>query len=165
MASSNVRTIRSSSALDTREFSNFAKACRAAAKDVWVDLRAGLREAGEVLAKEIRTEADKFPRDAKRPRKTDRIAQSTKVHVSGTGTTSVVVGGPRAPEAAPIEHGGRPGKFRHLVFGNTENWVYQTAHPFIEPAIERAIPVAEQRAVDALDKAVQTAATRYAGGS
>lgn len=132
--------------VDTRDFAKFAKALRKAAPAMAVALRTNLRAAGEIVAVEARKNANEISPDG-------RIAKTVKVRVSGA-TVSVVMGGPGAPHAAPIEHKGTAGKFRHPVYGNKNVWVDQDAHPMLHPALAKAKPAAEAAAVDALDTAI-----------
>jgi len=150
-------TLHVGTGVDTRDFAAFAKALRVSAPDIWVDLRAGLRVAGQAVAARARRNAAAIPGK----NRTDRIEQSIKVRVSGTGTVSVIAGGLRAPEAGPLENKGRLGEFRHPVFGNRQLWVKQLAHPFLTPAVKDGMPEASQAAVDALDRAVTRAATLF----
>ncbi len=68
-----------------------------------------------------------------------RIPKTIKVRRRGV-SVSVVAGGPGAPDAAPFENRGESGTFRHPVFGNTQVWVDQQAHPFLAPAGRDSIP-------------------------
>lgn len=81
-----------------------------------------------------------------------RIPGTVRV-VGGLSRAVVRAGGANAPHAAPFEHGGIPGTFRHPVFGNRNNWVTQQARPFLRPAIELTAPGVElilRRNVDAV---------------
>lgn len=69
-----------------------------------------------------------------------RIPGATRVAVGFTARNpgvSIVVNKNKAPEARPIEHGGRGGSFRHPVFGHRDRrWEEQPARPFLAPAAE-----------------------------
>jgi hypothetical protein len=71
---------------------------------------------------------------------------------AGGGLTKIVIraGSANAPHAAAYEHHGQPGTFRHPVFGNRNNWVTQTARPFLVPAAEKNAPNTGHRAEDAV---------------
>lgn len=146
MASNSTITLTGIGGVDTRDFAKFAKALRSAAPEIAVDLRTELRAAGDIVAQEAKKNADEVSPDG-------RISKTIKTRVSGA-TVSVVMGGPGAPHAAPIEHGGQSGSFRHPVFGNKQVWVEQAAHPMLHPALTAAKPAAEEAAIHALDKAV-----------
>lgn len=57
---------------------------------------------------------------------------------------AVTVNARIAPEAAPLENKGKPGLFRHPVFGNRDTWVNQSARPFFYAGAARA-----QKTIDA----------------
>lgn len=86
-------------------------------------LRTGLRKGGELVA----TDARAFSSWS------SRIPKSIRVESRGS-RVDVVAGDEDAPHAAPFEHLGFPGQFRHPVFGNREVWVSQAARPFLTPA-------------------------------
>lgn len=125
---------------------------RALARDLKVasvesekDFYLGLLEAGEIVAERARENAS-F---------SSRIPGSLRVRRRGT-TVKILAGGNAAPEAAPLEHHGRAGSFRHPVFGNTEVWVDQPAHPFLTPAAVETEPAV----VAVIDKHVDKAFSR-----
>lgn len=67
-----------------------------------------------------------------------RIPKSVKTRVSFAAKhAQVKIYADRriAPEAAPLEHGGRAGTFRHPVFGDRNVWSNQPAHPTFYPTI------------------------------
>lgn len=86
----------------------------------------------------------------------DKIPESV---VSGSrGAVGFVqAGGSKAPDAAPFEHQGRPGRFRHPVFARGDRakwtWVNQKARPFLHPAAEHQAT----KVADILTKAVTDA--------
>jgi hypothetical protein len=75
--------------------------------------------------------------DAKRKASfSKKIPDSIEVKVLGNGTAVVAAGGDKAPNGAPLENKGRPGEFRHPVFGHKDRrWARQKAHPFLYPAL------------------------------
>lgn len=63
-----------------------------------------------------------------------KIPKATRLQISLAGKrpgVAVVTNKNRAPGARPLEHQGRPGKFRHPLFGDRKNWVTQPAQPFM----------------------------------
>ncbi len=111
--------------IDTSELKRFAVQLRKSAPELSKEFNAGLRAGGELVAQQAKSNAS-F---------SSRIPGSIKVRRAGVKVT-VSAGGASAPEAAPLEHGGQPGTFRHPVFGNREVWVNQPARPFLMPAVE-----------------------------
>jgi HK97 gp10 family phage protein len=121
-------------------------------KELKVELRPGLRKAGEVVRDRARLNASW----------SKRIPAATRVGVGFTARNpgvSVVVNKNKAPHARPFEHGGRPGEFRHPVFGNKKVWKPQKARPFLAKALEEKAPEAERQIADVVDKV-----TRNTGG-
>lgn len=118
--------------VDTRAFGRFARALKQTEPELAKGLRTALRAAGELVASDARERAS-YSR---------RIPGSIRVRTTGL-TVSVVAGGAKAPNAGPLEHGGREGTFRHPVFGNRGVWVDQPGRPFLHPALyaRRAVAV------------------------
>ncbi len=85
-----------------------------------------LSAAGQIVAARARANAS-F---------SSRIPRSIRVRRRGV-SVSIEAGGTKAPDAAPFEHGGQSGTFRHPVFGQ-DVWVNQQAHPFLHPAAEQS---------------------------
>jgi hypothetical protein len=115
---------------------------RFAGDGLHLDLREGLKAAGQDMVDAVRRETAW----------STRIPMATSVAVSfaarSTGVT-VRVDARRAPEARPINHGGQGGTFWHPVYGNRKNWVSQPARPFSNN-IERT-PGIEQKVQAVLD--------------
>lgn len=80
---------------------------------------------------------------AKRASWSDRIP-GTVTFGSRGAVGYVKAGGSKAPDAAPFEHRGVQGSFRHPVFARgdraTWTWVNQTARPFLHPAGDAMAP-------------------------
>jgi len=112
--------------IDTKALRSFAKALRVAEPALAKGLRLAYRAAGDEVASDARRRADY----------STRIPGSIRVRTTQTAAVSVIAGGPQALDAAPLEHQGLPGSFRHPVFGNRAVWVDQTARPFLHPALE-----------------------------
>ncbi len=56
--------------------------------------------------------------------------------------------------ARPLEHRGRPGKFRHPVWGHKDRkWADQEAHPFLIPAAHEVEPAVIATVDHAIEKA------------
>lgn len=130
-----------------------AKEMRTLAKDLGVvsvesqkQFYAGLMEGGEIVAAVARVNAASFPR---KHEATTRIADSIVV-LRRLTRVKIRAGGDSAPEAAPLEHHGMSGEFRHPLFG-TDEWVPQPAEPFLTPAAiesEPAVFALVERKVD-----------------
>lgn len=124
-----------------------------------------LKEVEPALRVVLRREIVKAGKDAADAVKREaswssRIPGAVRVKASFAARTTGVkieVDAKRAPEARPLEHGGKPGQFRHPVFGNRKNWVAQPARPFFHAAIEgmdahfeeRLFAIAEEIAIAA----------------
>jgi hypothetical protein len=117
----------------------------------------------KAVYKSVRAVAQVVADDAKmRASFSSRIPETIKVRGSGF-RLKVVAGGEGAPDAAPLENNGNPGKFRHPVFevsganggggrwhgkrrnapkaglsrrGGIAPWVDQQAMPFLAPALD-----------------------------
>lgn len=110
--------------IDTSELIVFAQILKRADPIMYKHLHTRLKAAGKVVADEAKKNASW----------STRIPPAVKVQAS-MGSVAISVSGKRAPGARPLEHEGKPGKFRHPVFGNREVWVSQPARPFITPAL------------------------------
>lgn len=99
-----------------------------------VELRRGVREAALPAVRSVQASASW----------SSRIPGAVKAKPFFTAKragVTLVVDKAKAPEARPLEHGGRPGKFRHPVFGHRAVWVDQAARPFFYSAVERSVEV------------------------
>lgn len=157
MARSQTVTVRTGgSGIDTSDFRAVAKALRQAQPELARELRKSLRKAGEIVAVEARSLAEK---DSK------SIPPTIKVRVA-SATVSVVAGGKDAPVAGLFELGNtggsksasasRKGVFRHPVFGNRDVWVNQPMHRFLAPAAASRAMQVERAVLGALDQATRT---------
>ena len=116
-------------------------------------LRPKLRTAGRVVADDAKLRASW----------STRIPRAVSVRTSFTKTrpgVSVVVNKNKAPHARPFEHVGRPGTFRHPVFGNREVWVPQRARPFLAPALAAKGDTAGRLITEAVDETTRDAGFR-----
>jgi hypothetical protein len=132
--------------IDTSQLKTFAKAIRSGDPALAAELRARMHELGDVVGDTARVMSSW----------STRIPGSVKVRVGGFAV-KVVAGGPGAPDAAPYEHGGAAGAFRHPVFGNTEVWVAQKARPFLAPAVEANAEAVEVLAESIIDDVLRKA--------
>lgn len=126
--------------IDMSSFNKFARDLRQADRELSRQLGRNLKAAGEIVAADARRRAG-F---------SSRIPKSIVVRRAGA-KIRVEARANIAPNAKPIEHGGKGGMFRHPVYGNRENWVSQEAKPFLRPAAEAgraAVIVAAKRAID-----------------
>lgn len=131
--------------IDTSSFTRFARDIRKCSTLVSKNLKAELKQAGEIVAIQARLNAS-F---------STRIPATIKVRSAG-GVIRVIAGGQSAPhkgEAEAFEHKGVPGTFRHPVYGNKKKWVNQRAHPYLRTAAETH----RKAALDAAERAVQKA--------
>lgn len=120
-------------------------------------LRRELQKAGEGARDTIRGEASW----------SERIPPATTVKVyfgARTQGVAVVTSVMRAPEARPLDHGGRGGFFRHPVFANGAEtrqewtWVSQKARPFFEPGADKYERTGFDARVEAIAEDVAIAA-------
>lgn len=137
--------------IDTTPLRDVARILRKISPAAASHMRSGLREVGTVVADRAKENARGFPRIHE---STDRIEGSIRVQQS-SGSIRVVAGGDGAPEAAPLEHSGQGGSFRHPLFGNQDVWVQQTAHPFLAPAADAVAPEIEQRLLAVIDASLR----------
>jgi len=108
--------------VDARDLSALFKAAKAAEGTIQVELRRGIKKAAQPVAESVKSAAGW----------SSRIPGAIKVKAgfAAKGASVSIVADPRAaPEAAPLEHGGAGGTFKHPVYG-TSTWVSQPARPF-----------------------------------
>jgi hypothetical protein len=111
-----------------------ARDVRAADPVLAKGLKAALLQGAQLVADEYKQRIRRF---------STRIPPTIRPGASGTGAY-VRAGGIDAPHAAALENFGKTGFFRHPVFGNSDLWVDQQAHPAALPALEaRADDVVE----------------------
>lgn len=121
-------------------------------RDLRKRLRPKVRAAGNIVARDARLRASWSTRIPAAIRVRTAFAKSPGVRVS--------VDLRKAPHAKPYENEGRPGKFRHPVFGNRSNWVTQKARPFLGPALQAKSDAAAHDIADAVDRATRDAGFR-----
>lgn len=120
-------------------------------KELKRELRPGLRAAGRVVADDAKLRAAW----------STKIPRAIRVSVTFVGKrqgVSIVVNRKKAPNARPIEHGGRAGTFRHPVYasGPRENWTWrpQRARPFLAPALQAKGDDAAKQIKQVVDRVV-----------
>jgi hypothetical protein len=136
--------------VDTKHLASFGKQLRVESPELEKEFHLELAAAGEIVAVKARQNAQSFPRQYGA---TTRIARSIRVKRRLT-TVKVFAGGDEAPEAAPIEHGGLGGMFRHPLFGDKDHWYPQQAYPFLTPAADSSLPEVEAAVMVAVDSAI-----------
>lgn len=104
----------------------------------------GLKRAGDVVATQAKINVSSA---------STRIPGTVKVKRTGL-VVKVSAGGARAPHAAPFEHKGLPGSFRHPLFGNREHWYDQPAAPFLSPALTTRMADVTQAILATVDTAL-----------
>lgn len=126
---------RDRAALDVRisapDLSKLAKDLKAADKELLKELRKGMRAAAQPALSRAKSNAS-FSR---------RIPGAITISVTFPARGARVrvrVNSAKAPHGRAIENGGKPGTFRHPVFGNRDRWVDQPARPFFWPAMDGA---------------------------
>lgn len=127
--------------IDTSQLKKLAASLKATEPAVVKEFNKSLKAAGELIATDARA----------RSSWSSRIPGS--IRVRGATNIRITAGGAAAPDAAPYEHGGKSGTFRHPVFGNRQVWVSQQARPFLVPAGQANIEKAAGLIVDGLDAA------------
>lgn len=120
--------------VDTSDLRAIAKGLKAVQPALAKEFTAQLAAGGRLVAAKARLRAAWF---------SSRIPDTIRVKASGV-RVSVAAGGRSAPHAAPFEHQGVAGEFRHPVFGNRDVWVKQQAHPYLGPALEESGAQLEQ---------------------
>ncbi len=126
--------------MDASELRALSRALKKAEPALAKDFTRALKDSAEIVAVKARANASFSSRIPK------------TIRASGTTVSAkVVAGGDAAPHAAPLEHGGKGGTFRHPVYGNLNVWVPQPAHPFLTPAGEESAPLVQERVEKAVD--------------
>lgn len=127
--------------VNMRELRDLYGAVRIANPQIAGEIRGALRKGGEAV---------KLDASRRAWSSSSRIPGTLKVRTNGFNV-SVIAGGSGAPHAAAFEHLGRPGTFRHPVYGNRRVWVSQQAHPFLGPAFEAKQETLIREVIHAVD--------------
>ncbi len=111
---------------DTKALARLASDLRRASPEAWRACRTSLRVAALPIAEDIR-QATSY---------SSRIPATVRIR-TGRGNVRILIGGPAAPNAAPIENHGK-GHVRHPVFGDREDFTDKNSHPaFAEPVVNK----------------------------
>lgn len=122
------------------------------------------RELRKELRPRIRAAADPIATEMKR-----RASWSSRIPGAisiGTRLATTDIGvrlrsnADRAPHARPHENLGKPGTFRHPLFGNREKWVTGRARPFFFPAVIAHRDQVSEAAAEAIDQAARLSGWR-----
>ncbi len=110
-------------------------------------LRSAKRAINTIIPTDIRNEMRSTLRTIGRTLKTEAVAAArfsidpkvVKVRTAGPRVVLSVTKSEDKPhhgEALAFEHEGKPGSFRHPVYGHRSTWVSQQARPWLTPTIE-----------------------------
>lgn len=117
-------------------------------KEVKTELRKGMRKIATPTLHKVQAEAS---------RHSTRIGPATRLTTAFTARKvgiTIETNRHAAPHARPFEHGGKPGEFRHPVFGSHKEpreswtWVSQMAHPYMYPTAVEDIDNIADRMLD-----------------
>lgn len=89
-----------------------------------------------------------------------RIPKATRIQTSLSTRhpgVAIAVSGKKAPHAPLYENKGKPGSFRHPLFGDRSHWYTQAARPFLRPAVDAY----EDKVVADVDDVVDRVAHKY----
>jgi len=129
--------------VDSKDLAALFAAAKAAEGNIQVELRRGVKEAAKPVVASIKTQAGW----------STRIPGAIKAKASFArkgASVTIVANAKVAPEAAPLEHGGQPGMFRHPVFGGS-TWVSQPARPFFRAGAQAGTPAADAAMLHMMD--------------
>lgn len=141
--------------IDTTDLHDLAKALRKAAPELSKDLRTDLRKAGAIVATEAKKKASEHSKS---------IPPTIKLRAAGA--TVAVSAGKGVPLAGLYElgnKGGKPGSFRHPLFGDWSYPQVQKGYPFLAVAAEATIVETEKAVGEAVERCVEHIAIDYGG--
>lgn len=121
-------------------------------KPIAAALRKGLRKAADPIKRQVQGNASWSSRIP------GAVSIGTAFSARRTGVF-LRVNAAKAPHARAYENDGKPGTFRHPVFGSN-TWVAQAARPFFFAETQRHLPEVEQAAATAVDEAARSAGFR-----
>lgn len=130
-------------AIDTSGLKELASVLRRTDPAIKKEFYKGLRQAGHIV-EEVAVFYSRW--SGRIP--SSLVVRGSGLHVQVAARSSI------APDAAPFEHGGQEGTFRHPVYGNREVWVDQPAHPFLAPALAARIDQVLEVTMGAVDSAL-----------
>lgn len=122
-------------------------------KDLRKKLRPAIKKAAMPVLQQAKRNASWSRRIPKATRVATRFAKRDP-HVA------IIVNRKRAPHSHAYENKGKPGTFRHPVFGNRRNWVTQEARPFLAPAVRAKGRAVESEITKAVDDTTRAAGFR-----
>jgi len=128
---------------NTSDLRDVAAALRHVSKRLPTAHRTALRKGAENIAVDARAKSGW----------STRIPSSVRVTPRGNRIAVTA----DAPNAAPLENRGKPGEFKHPVFGNPDVVVSQNSRPFLHPAARLNEPKLVDRALEAIDKTMTEA--------
>jgi hypothetical protein len=119
-----------SARISAKSLAELYKDAKVAPGIMQIELRRGVKKAGERVRVAVRDRAATFSRQI--PPKV-----KTKVSLGRSAGVRIIVDDPSG-EAGALNNRDRSGTFRHPVFGDRNNWVSQAAHPFFVTAAQPA---------------------------
>ncbi|MBX6382163.1 MAG: HK97 gp10 family phage protein [Microbispora sp.] len=137
----------------TEELRRFIADLGKVPEEIRKELRPRLRKVGQAALTDVKARASW----------SSRIPGATRLSISLAKRdpgVSIVVDRKKAPHARPHEHGGRPGTFRHPLFGNRQRWVEQRARPFLWPGARPHFEQADRDIAAAVDEVARKAGFR-----
>ncbi len=122
-------------------------------KEIVKRFRSELRSASKPILPAVRTSIGNIPSKQQKHslRKEMQRASTLSITTSGRSAGIVVrVDGRKMPDrkgSLPAYMEGTKKRWRHPVFGNRDNWVDQSKHPYFDPTMHKFVPVI-LRAID-----------------
>lgn len=113
--------------------SDVARDAKAADKVLLKELRTGLKKAAEPARQRVKANAPS-------PRIASAIGPARVSFAAKGASVRIVANAKKAPHARPLENRGKPGTFRHPLFGDRKHWVKQQARPFFFSGVRQADP-------------------------
>ncbi len=123
------------------DFRQATRDLRAMPTEIRREIRPGIRKAVQPIVSDARGRASW----------SSRIPGAIRVALLKRGV-EIKVSRKRAPHARPYENRGRPGIFRHPMFGDRDWWVAQRARPFLWPAVRAHIDEVQKAITDVVER-------------
>jgi hypothetical protein len=139
------------------EFTLDARQVRAAGKAFKASLPRAVRLA---LARELRTIGKELALAAIAAADFEVDPKAVQVRTVGPSVRIKLVAvedKPHHGKALAFENDGKPGNFRHPVFGNRNAWANSRARPFLTPTVEAAYSATVDKIGEAVEKALNAA--------
>ncbi|TDB88353.1 HK97 gp10 family phage protein [Actinomadura sp. KC216] len=121
-------------------------------RELRVQMRPALQRAGRDLLRQAQLNASWSSRIPSATRLSVRFSRDPAVDVRTDGR--------RAPHATHYENEGKPGTFKHPLFGNRSYWYSQRARPYLGPAFDAKADDAFAAMADAVDRVTRDAGFR-----